>query len=432
VIVPLVEVNTQRALDATVMDGATALEWMTTLVLVLAVLQDVHVLFDWVAGVTSSIMDVPVGYQRCELCGEVLLVTTHRYFLGGHSRRYDALEQPVDLDEAEQQSLMISGTNCGISHNCDALRRAAFSSSNSLAALSHQEGGMTERRLSRYLSSSYGAVHDSTDDGHELYFSDSLSSHYHPPSLFVSADGASALSRWTFSWLSPFVNFSYRNGPEKVFADERIAALIIPALPAAMRSLARAVMPAIHVWRNLRVIDPPAEVPHEHVAAVTDGIVAPPHPRRTRGECSLMRRVGAWLFLRLFVDKESADEMRQEHYRTLFSLFLETDGGWRFSRLCVVLKLGQDLLSATSPVMVSYLIHFIKALSVNEHAVTPFQPPHVIDGNNNNGTLSMSGTHADSTATQVTTTMAHGVFLCGMMFVLLALQTLLFQNYLRH
>ncbi|CUG46120.1 transmembrane protein, putative, partial [Bodo saltans] len=121
-IAPLVEVSAGRMREiggssitsAALTRGALMTEWLTTAVLVVALLQDAHVLFDSVAGVTSSIMNVPIGYEQCELCGEVLLI-----------------EESGALDEEDvspvtpltERACLLSTMSCGIRHQCAVLRR---------------------------------------------------------------------------------------------------------------------------------------------------------------------------------------------------------------------------------------------------------------------------------------------------------------------
>ena len=115
-----------------------------------------------------------------------------------------------------------------------------------------------------------------------------------------------------------------------------------------------------------------------------------------------LRRAGSTLFTRFFLSQSSTAQTTAAAGAppmiealpgvSLFSVFLESRGGRRFLR-CVPFKIAQDMLSFSSPVLVAHLVRFIKSGS---------------------GDVMV------------------GLQICFLMLVILTLQTVVFQAYLRH
>lgn len=328
-------------------------------VLMLACLADVRLIFDGSVGVRD--MFVSIGMERCVLCH-------------------------VEWDASRPEHS---------EHHCPALRACLDAASGS------GQGG------------SYGAtgsLRAKTAGAAET-------------SVFGGVERAGWASRWTFSWLNTFVHFGYTE--PAVFCHVNVAAVVIPPLPAFMKSFSHYALPSISLWRQMRLLAAPhserkksqreeqgtRDEDHK-VLSVLSVVVSP-----IIWLLSPLRTLGNRLFLKAFVDEASRVEWEHASYRNLFQLFCETTAGKRFFFFCVPLKLAQDVLAMASPIIVSYLIHYIKAVNAVSHRSST---PH----STTSTTASESG---DSTASSPVV----GLEICAVMFAMLALQTLFFQNYLR-
>ncbi|KAK7197592.1 ATP-binding cassette protein subfamily C, member 8 [Novymonas esmeraldas] len=338
-------------------------------VLGLVVALDAQRLFHALVGVQP--LFIPNGWERCPVCGS----------LWKRSRKGN---KAVHL--------------CPIFFTAGSAQDGASPASDSEEALVTQNGG--QRPQSRA---------EGGDAGHHRRLGPSAEAMPRPGDAFPDPNTTSFAAFVTDSWLSSLMNFTLLS-PLNIFSPPPLRSISedgrghwnallrvvdrLPRLPRSLRTRDTIDEPAWALWRRRH--EPPASGEVGWLERTFMALTAP------------IRRLLCRAFAVFFLPPTSQDiETSQapaelgRRGSALFRVFLRHPSGLEFVRVCVPLKLTQDLLSLLAPRVVKALVAFLKEVSVANAATRQAY-------------------------------LGRGLLICLSLILAVSLQALFFQLYLTH